>query len=296
MITRLTGLTGLLSMLAACGSTPSRDAAAPTETAMHDGVVASADGTKIHYLEGGRGTTTLFFLHGWLGNAHWWDEQFAHFSPRYRVVAIDQAGHGESGRDRKAWTMQACAQDARAVADKLGLDRVVWIGHSMSGGTILELANLLPERTVGLIPIDILEDVGQVATTEEKAAFFGALEKDFPTAVRAVFKEDFPPGAPEPVVRRVLDEAAAAPPAISIPILRAFFDYDAASAMRKVKAPIVAVNSEMHRTNVAGNRKFAPQFDVVLMKNVGHWPMLERPGEFDLLLQQAIDRATAKLR
>ncbi|WP_394848005.1 hypothetical protein LZC95_11140 [Pendulispora brunnea] len=66
--------------------------------------------------------------------------------------------------------------------------------------------------------------------------------------------------------------------------------------MRNVKAPIVAINSDAHPTNVEGNRKLAPQFEVILMKRVGHWPMLERPGEFDQLLQQALDRATAKVR
>ena len=262
-------------------------------TAIRDGFVTSADGMKIHFREGGRGNVTLFFLHGWLGNAHWWDEQLAKFGARYRVVAMDLAGHGESGRNRKAWTLQASAEDARAVADKLGLERIVWIGHSMCGKLIVEIANRMPERTVSLVPIDSLQDFEQT-TREEMDRFFGPLEKDFVPNAQTNFKNIFVPSSPGPVVRRVLDGVATAPPESSIATLRAVFEYDVASAVRNVKAPIVAVNSDREPTSLEANRKLAPRFDVILMKSVGHWPMLERPGEFDQLLQQAIDRGASR--
>lgn len=286
--------------LAGCAHTSSPSASASTDsaqstreaTAIRDGSVTAADGTKIHFLEGGRGNIAIFFIHGWLGNAHWWDEQLAHFGPRYRVVALDLADFGQSGHGRKAWTLQSAADDARAVAEKLGLDRVVWVGHSMSGDLIVEIANRVPERTAGLIPIDTLQDFTPM-TGAEKDGFLAPLQKDFVPGAQAVFKDNLLPSSPEPVVHRLLDEVSASPKETSIAALRSVFDYDVASAIRNVKAPVVAVNSDRSPTRVEENRNFCRQFDVILMKNVGHWPMLERPREFDDLLQQAIDRTTA---
>jgi pimeloyl-ACP methyl ester carboxylesterase len=60
--------------------------------------------------------------------------------------------------------------------------------------------------------------------------------------------------------------------------------YDPIPALRKIKAPIRAINSDRYSTNLEGNRTHAPQFDAVIMKGVGHYPMLEDPARFNELL------------
>ena len=54
-----------------------------------EGKVFSADGVEIHYRSAGTGSTALVFVHGWLGNAHWWDGQLKHFSLKYQIVEVD---------------------------------------------------------------------------------------------------------------------------------------------------------------------------------------------------------------
>src|SRR5262249_15942123 len=71
----------------------------------------AADGLSIVYDIGGKGDTALVFLHGWCGDRHYWKHQIDAFAPNYRVVAVDQAGHGESGTERKEWTVAALAGD-----------------------------------------------------------------------------------------------------------------------------------------------------------------------------------------
>jgi pimeloyl-ACP methyl ester carboxylesterase len=56
------------------------------------------------------------------------------------VVAIDLAGHGESGVGRKAWTMPTFGDDLVAVVERLALADAVLIGHSMGGDVIVEAA------------------------------------------------------------------------------------------------------------------------------------------------------------
>ena len=94
----------------------------------------------------------------------------------------------------------------------------------------------------------------------------------------------FAPGTPPAVKSRVLSQATSANPEIALGILRAAMTYDPIPALREIKAKIRAINSDLGPTNLETNRKYAPQFDVVIMKGVGHYPMLEDPARFNELL------------
>jgi len=67
----------------------------------------SADGVSIAYEVRGEGEPALVFVHGWCCDRSYWDAQLPYFAQKYKVVAIDLTGHGESGLDRKEWTMGA---------------------------------------------------------------------------------------------------------------------------------------------------------------------------------------------
>ena len=73
------------------------------------------DGLEIVGEVRGRGDAALVFLHGWCGDREYWKHQVEVFAADYRVVALDQAGHGESGKGRKAWTADGLAGDVEAV-------------------------------------------------------------------------------------------------------------------------------------------------------------------------------------
>ncbi len=81
----------------------------------------------------------VLLLHGWTANADL--NFFTCYRPlgeHFRVVAIDHRGHGRGIRTRKAFRLEDCADDAAALCDLLGIDRVIPIGYSM-GGTIAQL-------------------------------------------------------------------------------------------------------------------------------------------------------------
>src|SRR6516225_1632434 len=102
------------------------------------------DGLEIVGEVRGRGDTALVFLHGSCGDREYWKHQVEVFAADYRVVAIDQAGHGESGKERKAWTADGLAGDVETVVKALALKRVVLVGHSMSGPVALLAAKRMP--------------------------------------------------------------------------------------------------------------------------------------------------------
>jgi len=295
---RLSACAATLLLALGCRAPADGPAVMTPQTAVRpgvqDGYVPSADGVPIHYHAEGDGLPALVFVHGWSCDGSYWSEQVRSFSPRHRVVTIDLAGHGTSGRGRREWTIPAFAQDVRAVIETLNLERVVLVGHSMSGQVILEAARLLPDRVIALIPVDTLNDVTW-KPGKEIDDLLESMRRDFPGATREFVKGMFPPGADPDLVERIASRISRAPPEIAVAVLRAVFSFDSAAAMARVRQPIRAINAATYPTQVEINRRYAPQFGAVIIQGTGHFPMLEKPEEFNRLLADAVaDLAPAR--
>jgi 3-oxoadipate enol-lactonase len=84
------------------------------------------------------GAPTLFLIHGvTLTSALNWGGILASLGRRYRVVLVDQRGHGD-GLPAGVFRLEDCADDLAAIADHLGIRQVVAVGYSM-GGLIAQL-------------------------------------------------------------------------------------------------------------------------------------------------------------
>ena len=78
------------------------------------------------------------------------------------------------------------------------------------------------------------------------------------------------------------------PQEIGVAAVRSSGTYDPLPALREIKAPIRAINGERFPTNVEGNRRHVPGYQVAIMKGVGHYLMLEQPEAFNALLAEAL--------
>lgn len=260
-----------------------------------EGEVTSADGVSIHYRARAidAPSVTVVFVHCWTCTSENWEHAAVRLEHRgYRVITLDLAGHGKSGKNRATWSMEAFGADVRAVVEKLSAKNVVLVGHSMGGAVIIEAARAMPDRVTGLIAIDTLSNLRKKPDPAFTDSMAKKLEADFPNTVEQLARTRFPKDADPAVVKKVIDEMRAADPKIAIPIFRAMFDYDAGARMAEVKAPLRAIESDMHPTDVEGNRTIAPGFDAVIMPNVGHWPMFEAPDRFDQALETTLASLT----
>ena len=114
---------------------------------------AAINGTTLWYDEVGAGPVCLV-LHGGLGLDQSLYREFDRLGDRLRVVRYDHRGNGRSGRPPLATlTMPQLADDAVALADHLGADRVHVIGHSYGGFVGQELAIRHPDRVSSLVLI-----------------------------------------------------------------------------------------------------------------------------------------------
>jgi pimeloyl-ACP methyl ester carboxylesterase len=257
-------------------------------------VATSSDGTPIRFEVTGHGEPTVVLVHGWALDRRLWDDQVKRLAARHRVVTLDLAGHGESGRQRSPWTMAAFGQDVKAVVEAVGAKQVVVVGHSMGGAVVLEAARRMRERLRGVVLVDIFLDVEERTPGEQIDAMAKQLAAAYKTTVTQFSAEYlFGPATPAVVRERVLGHVTALPPDMSIALLREVWGYDPPPALREIEAPIRAVNADKFPTNLEVNRRHMPGYDAVIVEGTAHYLMLEDPTRFGRALDQALGQVLA---
>ena len=239
------------------------------------------DGVTIVYSACGAGEPALLFVHGGLADRTFWDAELEAFGTRHRVVALDLAGHGESGSDRRTWGMPEFGADVKAVADAEKLKGMILFGNSLGGPVAVEAALLMPGRVLGVVGVDTFQSLDYKITPEEAKQRAEAFRDDYAGSIRAMVKQLFHPDADPAVVAEAERRMQKTPPAAAYAMFMGFAGYDSAASARKLTVPLRAINGDLYPTDFAAVRKVKPDFDAVIMKHMGHYPMLERPEEFN---------------
>jgi pimeloyl-ACP methyl ester carboxylesterase len=126
---------------------------------------------RFHFLEwGAPDAPPIVLLHGGHQSAHSWDLVSLHLARRWRVLALDQRGHGDTEWARDvAYSNHEMALDAEALIAALGLERPVLMGHSMGGRN----AMLLTRREPTLLRALVIVDVGPEVSERGRAVIVG---------------------------------------------------------------------------------------------------------------------------
>jgi pimeloyl-ACP methyl ester carboxylesterase len=129
---------------------------------------------RFHFLEWGEpDAPPIVLLHGGHQSAHSWDLVSLHLAQHYRVLALDQRGHGDSEWARDVvYSNSEMALDAEAFIDAMGLHRPLLIGHSMGGRN----AMLLTRRNPSLLGALVIVDVGPELSEKGRAAIAGFVQ------------------------------------------------------------------------------------------------------------------------
>jgi pimeloyl-ACP methyl ester carboxylesterase len=170
--------------------------------------VTAHDGVQVAYrMWGGSNGRGIVLLHGGGAHSRWWDHIAPLLAADRRVIAVDLAGHGDSGR-RESYTFDGWARDVLAVVADAGLDSPpVVIGHSMGGIVTLRLAAMHGSRIEGAVVIDSpLRDQAPEERAARRQHIFRQL-RVYPT--REAILARFRPVPDQPVLGYVAAHVAA---------------------------------------------------------------------------------------
>jgi pimeloyl-ACP methyl ester carboxylesterase len=116
--------------------------------------VRTSDGVALHYDEAGSGPPILL-IPGWSQTAAQFGAQLEGLQDRYRLIALDHRGHGESEKPEHGYRIARLAKDVRDVLEALDLDEVTLLGHSMGCSVIWSYLDTFgPERVSRLVLVD----------------------------------------------------------------------------------------------------------------------------------------------
>src|SRR5262249_46657829 len=113
------------------------------------------NGGSLHTVQVGRGAP-LLLLHGWPEFWLTWEPVMLRLAGRYRLIAPDLRGFGDSSKPSGAFGPADHAADMLVLLNALGIERAGIVGHDVGGAVMQPLARNAPERIAGLFFFDFV--------------------------------------------------------------------------------------------------------------------------------------------
>jgi pimeloyl-ACP methyl ester carboxylesterase len=263
----------------------------------------ASDGARIAYRDSGSGTP-IVLLHGLMAHGGFFEGQAA-LAEKFRIIAIDLRGHGDSaGAVGEAPGVERMAADVAELAEALDLEGAIGVGWSL-GATILwhVLAGPAARRFAGAVVIDMTARVKNDAewdlglSPEACEARSIAIRDDFEsfalTAGQAIFAQPVAPGH-----RALADwasrEFARNDPDTMATVWASLVRQDMRALLDRIQHPTLIVHggrSELYGDDTAGHLVAAlPHARAVRFEKSGHAPHLEEPDLFNATLKDFADR------
>ncbi|HXZ83926.1 MAG TPA: alpha/beta hydrolase [Myxococcota bacterium] len=245
------------------------------------------DGVRIAYEEDGTAAEPIVFVHGWCCDHRYFAPQFAHFSARHRVVALDQRGFGASDKPQQKYTIEGFADDVAWLCRELGLVRPAVVGHSMGGAIALALAARHPDlpRAIALCdPAVVLPSY----VRDTLGPFAQALLAPGYREVATQFVEQrlFGPSDDPARKARILAEMCATPQHVMQSAFESLAAFDSDSAARACRVPVLLIDAEVPLPDRARFKELCPQLVCAQTAGAGHFHQLEVPEQVNAMLER----------
>lgn len=127
------------------------------------------DSLTINYVDEGKGSHTLLFIHGLGSNLKAWQKNIEGLKGRYRCIAMDLPNYGQSSTGQYPFSMSFFAETIHLFIQKLKLKKVVLVGHSMGGQAAIHFALQYPSSLSHLV---LLAPAGFERFTPQQVSWF----------------------------------------------------------------------------------------------------------------------------
>ena len=252
----------------------------------------TSDGVRLHLIAAGpTNAQTIVLVPGWTMPAWIFQAQIQEFSRRYRVIALDPRGQGDSEIAATGYDQDRRGQDIADLIAKLGPRPVLLAGWSLGVLDALAYVHQYGDsRLAGLVLIDnsIGEDPPPVPSRRPSTGGPRiAREIVMRNFVRSMFRSS--PG--EDYLARLTETALRTPPdaarqLLSYPVPRAYWR-DAAWSMQK---PVLYVVRPRFAAQAGNLEQHQPLAETALFESAGHALFVDEPGRFNVVVQDFIRR------
>lgn len=244
--------------------------------------VRLATGPRLHYAEqGDRGGGPILFLHGWPDSWFSYSRVLALLPSRYRLLAVDQRGFGNSDRPDDGYTIDGFADDAAAFLDATGVESATVVGHSFGTFVARRLAIRHPSHVARLVLIGAGASASNPVTREVQESL-----RELPDTVPAEFARAFQASTvhapvPDDFFEQIVVESMKLPGRL----WRAAFDgllaHDGTAHLDRIVAPTLLLWGEHDAIFPREDqRQLAAAIagaTLTVYKDTGHCPNWERP-------------------
>ncbi|MEO1088962.1 MAG: alpha/beta fold hydrolase, partial [Acidobacteriota bacterium] len=230
-------------------------------------------------------SAAILFVHGLGGSAEQWAPALASLPESWRGVAFDLPGHGRSDGLAEP-DIDDFADALGAVVDGLGLRRAVVVAHSFGGTVAVRYAGRQRHRVAGMLLVDPNGDQTELPA-EDRKKLLASVSRDAHGELGDHFRQVLgdPPDVVQSGVMKSLEETA---PDVLHAGLKAAFGYSPLADLDRYAGLVRLVLSPLNDLPFSLQR-LRPQLRSAVVRDVGHWLMLERPAEFAELLDQFLD-------
>ncbi len=254
---------------------------------------AKTNGIELNYeLHGDKGPWVVL-SHSLACHLHMWDAQINLLKNRFRVLAYDTRGHGQSDAPAGAYTLDELVEDARGLLSGLGVEKPHWVGLSMGGMIGMEYALKYPGAFQSLVLCDTTSRMpaemapaweGRIKTATEEG--MSALVD--PTLERW-FTEPFR-NSRQDVIDGVADMIVSTSVTGYVGCCHAIPKIDCTDELHTITCPVqIIVGEQDAGTPVVMSEailKAIPGSELVVIPHASHLSNLEQPEKFN----QALDR------
>ena len=278
-------------LLSACASGPSaRKEAAPLVSGASGGpVFVAGKAGRLFVDDGGSGGVPVVFVHGLAGDHGVWTGALAHLRTGRRAVALDLRGHGASDPSARGdYGMESFADDVASVADALGLERFVLVGHSMGGAVVAAYAQHHPERVAGLFFVDSVGDLSGAPRSGLEAWLEGLEPESYAESTTRWFGGLLLQAKPE-VRDQVLAALRRTDPAVVRGAANSLTRFPTAAALAGFEGPMEALVTTENSGPVS-LQNLVPGLEARVVEGASHWIMLDEPAAFDGWLDAFLGR------
>lgn len=260
--------------------------------------MASIKVDQASFLVSDRGSgTPLVLLHGFPLDHRMWEAQVAALSDRFRVIAPDLRGFGQS-RSQEPFTIESLADDVHALLEQMNALPCLLAGLSMGGYVALAYAKKYPGDLRGLILIDTKADADSAEAKEGRQKMIELVQKSGSSAVAdqmlpKMLTKDAPAARPQTAseLRKLIESC---PPKTIENALAAMRDRpDRTGELSSIKVPtliLVGDGDVLTPPAVAqAMQEKIPQAQLITIQGAGHMSPMEQPEQVNRAIRQFVE-------